>query len=267
MQLFNLLGKPSGNPEKPSAVMLAYEKQNTKYFTPILNLVSDDEAVGIEIEVENIKKHGCSGYGGWQVHNDGSLRDNGYEYVSVPCSGTRIHFHLNQFFDTMDKDIRFSPRTSIHIHQNALNMTPKQLAGEIITYIPFEILLYRFAGGNRQYSNFCVPLMDVADLKYLMDMFLNKTFEVPHLPNHRYMGLNLDAIRKYGTLEFRHLGGTNDKIKICRWINLILCIKKYAMNHSYEDIIARIHRLNSDSTYMMFFDEVFSTCEIGRAHV
>ena len=259
--LFKYLGRVNSNPEAISASAIAYEKMHMeKFSSPIATLVNENFSVGIEIEVENVSRHGCQVYGVWQVHNDGSLRDSGFEYVTVPISGWRIHFALNQFFSTMAEDIRFSPRTSIHVHLNALDMKPKQIGGLLCTYLPFEQLLYRFAGASRQYNNFCVPLMDVQGFKNLLEMFTGPRFELPNLPNHRYMGLNLDAVRKYGTLEFRHMGGTNDKLKICRWINLIFCLKRYAMSNTYEEIVNRIQRLNSDSSYMMFLDEVFGNC-------
>src|SRR5690606_4243198 len=47
--------------------------------------------------------------------------------------------------------------------------------------------------------------------------------------NYRYSALNLAALRKFGTIEFRHMPGTGDIQKIRNWINLIMCLKQYAL--------------------------------------
>jgi hypothetical protein len=47
---------------------------------------------------------------------------------------------------------------------------------------------------------------------------------------------------------------------ICQWINLIFCLKKFALAHDVQTIKARIEKLNSTSAYDLFVRDVFGTC-------
>ena len=69
--------------------------------------------------------------------------------------------------------------------------------------------------------------------------------------------MNLVPITSKGTIEFRHLAGTKDIKRIITWINLILCLKKFALKNSPDYIWDRIKTLNTTSEYKMFADEVF----------
>lgn len=258
--LYKVLGKRTAKVEKISPDILVYEaKAPQDWWLSSVSLESDEFEIGIEMEVENVRLHSCTDYTMWTVHPDGSLRNNGHEYVTHPIKGKRIPFVLNQFFNTMGSGISFSPRTSVHIHLNVLDMTPEQIGGLVMAYLPFEKLLFQFVGGNREKSNFCVPLMDV-HWDRLLSHFFDAVYEPQRMDQYRYMALNLAAIQKFGTLEFRHLGGTNDVIKILRWINLIFKLKKYVLANNWGDIKHRISKLNEDSAYTAFFDEVWGNC-------
>lgn len=257
--LYKYLDRRSAKVEKIPAVALQYETNAPRSFSDSeIQLIADYE-IGIEIEVENVNAHTCTEYVVWQMHNDGSLRNSGYEYVTIPIKGKRIVFALNQFFGTMSPTISFSPRTSIHIHLNVLDMTPHQIGTLLMVYLVHEKLFYQFVGGCRDRNNFCVPMLDSSWDK-MLKTFLGESFIVPQMDQYRYMGLNVAALRKFGTLEFRHLGGTKDITKILKWINLIFCLKQFAMRQSWEDVKARIGKLNDDSRYLQFFNDVFGPC-------
>lgn len=258
-ELFKLLRKSSPVVEIVSDNMLTYERAYPKYWKPInCPLVANDIDIGIEVEVERVAHPGrITTYSLWQQHPDGSLRDNGIEFVTQPMRGDRIHYALNQLFDQLEEGRRFSHRTSIHIHQNALDMTNIQIATECLLYSVFEKLFFKFVGGDRDKNNFCVPWYDSKNY-YVIGSLLDQ--EIPHLEAFRYSALNADALRKFGTLEFRHLGGTDDKVKITRWINLIFCLKKYAMKAPFKLLKHKVDGLNSNSLYIAFANEVFGEC-------
>lgn len=256
--LFKLMGKKSAKVETIGASVLDYELKHPEYAQEIAPLVHEDCEIGIEIEVENLDGKAIP-YAMWQTKPDGSLRNNGLEFVSHPLKGKRIHFALNQFFDYLCKGAHFSPRTSIHIHVNVLNLTQHQIAGMLMAYVVVEKLMYKFAGGDRDKNNFCVPMGEVY-VPNLLKIFITEPLVLPNYENNRYLGLNIDAIRKFGTLEFRHLGGTKDKTRIVQWINLVLSLKKFAENYSLENIKDRIDKLNTNSGYALFVDDVFGPC-------
>lgn len=239
-----------------SSGLLRFEAAYPQYQADILPLEDEDTEIGIEIEVEKVRRI-PEGYELWQVKHDNSLRNSGYEFVTHPVRGKRIHYALNWFFSNLNSDHHFSPRTSVHVHVNVLALTPKQIAGMALVYAPFEKLLYRFVGGDRDKNNFCVPIADVGGAGNIIDVLTMDAYVPQPLDSHRYLGLNFDAVRKFGTLEFRHLGGTADMRKIITWINLILKIRQFAVNNSLETIHEIINRLNTDSSYMAFLSQVF----------
>jgi hypothetical protein len=254
--LFKILRRKSPKVELVQPDQTAYETKHPQYAYEISPLAHDDCEVGIEIEVENVAGN-PNYYTVWTPKPDGSLRNNGLEFISAPIKGKRIHYALNQFFDYLDKKAHFSPRTSIHVHINVLNLTPPQVGGMVMVSAVVERLMYKFVGGDRDKNNFCVPLGE-AYAPNVIKMFVDEPFMGLNTnENNRYLGLNTDAVRKFGTLEYRHLGGTRDKLRIVNWINLLLSLKKFAETHSLENIKEKIDRLNTDSGYSVFVDEIF----------
>lgn len=261
-ELYKLLSKRTSKVAVRSAAQLQYEKTFSQYQGRILEMVDPSYEVGIEIEVERVKPNHITLYTVWEAKPDGSLRDNGIEYVSAPINGAHLHFALNQFFGELPKGYRFSPRTSIHIHLNVLDLTLEQIVGLQLTYSAVEKLLYKFVGHDRDKSNFCVPYYECGFHRYLGNM-LDPEEGLSSLirwEQWRYLGLNIASLVKFGTLEFRHLVGTDDKVLICQWINLLFCLKKFALTHDMQTIKARIEKLNSTSAYDLFVRDVFGPC-------
>jgi hypothetical protein len=211
---------------------------------------------GIEIEIENARLLRDK-FGVWSTREDGSLR-NGIEYVSVPLRGNEVSWALDHLFAALGKSNHFSPRTSVHIHLNVQPLKPEQLIAIILTYLAIEPLLYRFVGHDREKSQFCVPLYQTTILNDFLE-FWNSHISVGRFNwgNSRYAGLNLDAIRKFGTIEFRQLNGTNDVNKILNWINLLYCIYDFSVRKHYKELLYQIGDLNTNSFYIAFINEVF----------
>jgi hypothetical protein len=261
-ELFKILKRKTAKVEQVSADMLAYEERFPEFSKEIVSLVGMNQEIGIEIEVERVDNYSASlvqEYSVWSQREDHSLRDNGWEFVSLPIKGNRITFALNQFFATINSNCRFSPRTSIHIHCNVLDMSPEKIAVMLGAYSLTEELLYKFVGEERDKSNFAVPFKesDAYDfIEYFLDDRINFNLEA-----NRYAGLNIDSIRKFGTLEFRHLGGTSDKVKIVKWINLIFCLKRYAQKTEWATMKYNIDRLNTVSSYALLVNEIYGECK------
>jgi hypothetical protein len=223
-------------------------------------LVLDTCEIGLEMEVERCPAEYAErilDYPVWTLREDGSLRDGGFEFVSTPIAGDRIYYAIDWFYSQLPVEARFSPRTSIHVHVNVLDMEPDQVAGLLLTYSVFEKLLYKFVGYGRDKNNFCVPLYDAKAHHEVIPLFLTDEFVLPNMPNLRYLGLNIDAVRKFGSLEFRHLGGTKDKVRLLQWINLLLSLKKFATTTHWRIIKHQIDRMNTVSDYLSFFNTVW----------
>lgn len=199
---------------------------------------------GIEIECEGkgiIEVH--SKY--WTTVNDGSLRgqylEECAEYVSklqLDTNGKRtalkrthhkVHPALRSLFRLHLKDAVFnkSPRTSTHVHINVLDLTRKELFNFIYLLTLLEDSLIKLSGKSRQGNRFCLSSKDAVGyfkgVSYLFDVPVRRLRLSEE--DFKYSTINLATIGKYGTVEIRCMEGTNDAVRLTRWINLLLSIR------------------------------------------
>ncbi len=223
-------------------------------------IIHDDEFCGIEIEVENITKYPEEFKGIWTMKADGSLRNNGQEFVSPPIRGDQLSKALTLFYNYLQTEATFSPRTSIHVHLNVLDNTIDLISSIILLYLVFERSLYRFIGHDRDKSVFCVPMQDTARVANLFHDFKFQLEQRGAIQGNdtRYTGLNTASLHNFGTLEFRQLHGTRDLDLVCNWINLLTSLKKYVLNNQIN-FIKSILDLNTNSQYLQFAELVFGS--------
>lgn len=191
---------------------------------------------GIEIEVENCRD-AINDNGYWGVKADGSLRNNGIEFVSRPLIGAAIDEAVNHFWD---KELRdnwsFSQRTSIHVHVNAMDMTFEQLSSLLFLYCAVEEMLFDFAGQDRVGSIFCIPLTQTVYPTTLIHHIMKYNASVLSTWE-KYSALNLSRLKQIGTVEFRQFPGTRDKAKFIYWLRIIQALFQYVRNHSLDQVL------------------------------
>jgi putative amidoligase enzyme len=215
--------------------------------------------VGIEVEVENIQMINPNlelMY--WSVTNDGSLRNNGREFKTKPIPLSCVAPALTQLFLGLNRTIDFSIRTSIHVHQDVRGMSLGQLLTLIFGYIVVENLLFKFAGSNRKNSIYCVPIGETEIVTNLASMngFISN---IRHMPGswHKYTALNVAPIATFGTVEYRHMPGTDNVSKILIWIDLLSRLKVWAYKTPLATALRTLNQLNTTSSYRYFLNEVF----------
>lgn len=220
--------------------------------------------VGIEVEVENMPNSvPLKAY--WEAKADNSLRNSGSEFVSIPLQIKQIQPALEHLYASMYQTNKpdFSNRTSTHVHVNCRDMTQDQIFVFCLLYAIFEKHFYSFAGTKRLNSIFCVPLYRTQQLKSISDVIYHF-----HPTWNKYCGINLLPLVNnndggaYGTIEFRQLYGTNDMRTVMEWINNILCLRKHALLIPKDDIMEMIKSMNTTSSYMSLYTEVFSGCKL-----
>ncbi len=155
---------------------------------------------------------------------DHSLRNNGYEYKTKPCTFDQT-LELFKYLHTnlkVGKDA-FSHRTSTHVHVNVRNLEVSTVRQLVLTYALLEPLFFKYVGSVREHSIFCVPLSFTTlptsykkDIKYLHGIWHKYTaFNI--LP----LGLGKNSEQGLGTIEFRHLYGTNDMNVFKTWLTIL----------------------------------------------
>lgn len=199
--------------------------------------------VGIELEIENVTydfreaMERESIY--WRFHEDGSLKQKGAEYVSVPISGQNIDYAIYEFsYLSMGYDFQYSVRTSTHVHMNVSFMSYEEFVSLVLLSAYVEPLLYALCKPERKGNPYCYPIVQLSP----MDVF-DMSEEL------KYCGINTAPVRKQLTVEYRQLHGTNDFRLIRRWVQLLSKLYYHAkatpgkeIRQSLRDVIrTKIH--------------------------
>lgn len=217
--------------------------------------IESSEMVGIEIEVENVPRNAMDGNGlnrVWQITGDGSLRNNGAEFITRPIMASdaprALEFLLTNY---LGAGCCYSPRTSTHVHLNMQDFTETQVYDTVLLYTVFEKLFFKFAGRGRAKNIYCVPLYDTDLLTQLVEKSTARNGW------SKYTSLNLLPLQTYGTIEFRHMHGTRDTTKLSLWIALITKLKEYVRAHSTADIRSDIARMDDGYAYDELLKNIF----------
>lgn len=185
---------------------------------------------GVEVELVGIADYPVLVY--WDAKRDGSIRGAGAMELTftTPLGGADIESALEElasFVSTQPRaGVNYS--CSTHVHLDVRDLTPQELARLIVCYLVFERGLYRLAGEGRSLSPFCAPLYSINNFVYDVSSGAGEEWVSRTVNFGRYAGLNLAAIERFGSLEFRHLEGTLDTQRIKEWINLAGSLKTYA---------------------------------------
>jgi len=222
-----------------------------------------DGDVGIEIELEG--ENLPQGYGGpttngitWVWHNDGSLR-GGAEYVSsAPIKRADLPKMLDDLFAYIAASggvIKNSNRCSTHVHLNMKGAKLNQIAAFVSLYGCFESVLSSWCGPVREGNLFALRL---EDCHYAVDgwkkCFVTGDFDWPN--EMRYLALNPAALRKFGSLEVRTMGGVTSGETVVTWVDALLRLKQMAVSPRFKDP-AEIAMTLSSLGGRGFFDDVF----------
>jgi hypothetical protein len=216
--------------------------------------------LGIEVELEHVNNLPEEGLKHWQVTNDESLRNNGKEFVSKILNYSRPHYKqaLAELQEQIDKfNYQASFRCGIHVHVNVGHLTSEDLWNLYVTYLAYENLLFQYVANNRNQSIFCVPvqstefpvkLRNKRDAKGIVDArYLNQY-------TTKYSALNLLPLTQHGTVEFRHLHGTNNLKQVEDWINIIHNLYLLSMQ---PNILPELCAVNTTSEYGLWVRKVF----------
>jgi hypothetical protein len=186
--------------------------------------------IGLEIEMEGRNLPlGALPPKDWVMHQDGSLRGESAEYVfNGPKTRDATENALNELkMFLKGSTLAFSPRTSVHVHVNATTMPILHVYNMICLYLLVEDVLIQFSGPERESNLFCLRFKDAeALLQMVTDGLENEQYLWNFDENNRYSSLNLSALRKFGSVEFRSMRGNLDKAFIMQWVDVLLRLRE-----------------------------------------
>jgi hypothetical protein len=177
--------------------------------------------IGIEVEVENCPhpEQSKKMFALWKSHSDGSLKIKGMEFISLPVSGRQVDYALHEMetFLQGKKNLLWSHRTSIHVHQNMSTMYVEQLRAYLMVYGLFEDLFYSMCAPHREGNPYCYRATETDPGQYMTLRESNK-----------YCGLNLYPLKTQCTVEWRQMHGNDDFRLIRRWVQVIMKLHAWA---------------------------------------
>lgn len=186
--------------------------------------------VGIELEYEghNLAQRGFENH--WSKVADGSLRGESAEYIlTTPIARKDVDASLKELdeaFKAARTNIFATFRAGTHVHINVQDLSTVQLINMLTLYYMYEDTLLAFCRQDRTGNHFCLRTKDASSVTDLLRNFiLNPEARLFADDNYRYASVNLTALTKYGSLEFRSLESTTDWERLKTWINLLLCLK------------------------------------------
>ena len=215
---------------------------------------------GIEIEVENLPN--APEYPLYVVTEDGSLRNNGKEYVSGILTYKQAVTTFADLTDTLiSNGADFNERCGVHIHVDFREKSREDIASFLTKYLAIERTLSAICGISRANSNFCLPLLEADGNKiyYKQYLFEGKTSGVLARCT-KYSALNLAPLTTQGSIEFRMLPSDGkverfnaviDMLNTIAYGNLSLqeVVEKYSIPHrDMLEAIAFMESLKSDTS-------------------
>lgn len=193
--------------------------------------------IGVELEVEfEVEEGPYPSVAGWSSVPEGSLR-NGVEYVTkhptnildLPRKAKALYAKLEEF------GVQSSIRCSTHVHINVGHLEEDELHVAILLYYLLEESFLATQPPKRRGNLFCLRLQDARALEStLKDVFSGDKKLTSLAANHnqyKYAAMNLAAVGRLGTLEFRFFDMATSadymtEITQAMWYMINTCIGK-----------------------------------------
>lgn len=224
--------------------------------------------IGIEVEVEgeNLPPATAS----WRVDQDRSLKsaENAEYVLRKPASYVGAIKNLRTLYESLNKEgtaMYESVKAGVHIHINVQDYSLTELFNFVTTYLLFEEVLVSYCGEYREGNLFCLRVSDAPYvIDYITKAIKNKEFTKLDDNDIRYCSINLMSLHKYGSLEFRAMRSTPDLSVVINWINLLLCVKKYASTLTTpKNMIERFSARHPNDLLQEVFGEFYGLLLLG----
>ena len=126
------------------------------------SLNSKQQFVGLECEIEAVKATSNAFPGDvFSITEDGSLRNNGKEFISVPLTiPSALEGFKNLHASLQLGAVPFSERTSIHVHVDCTELSLQECRNVVLNYALFEEFFFLMVDPSRRHNIHCVPLTE-----------------------------------------------------------------------------------------------------------
>lgn len=237
-----------GSEPSYASMMECVEKVGDKYDSVRTFFNKFRNPIGIEVEVEGYRAMELHPrYDYWKTVPDGSLKVNGIEFVSVPLASRHIDYAIHELAEHLKtQKLLWSHRTSIHVHVNMSTLKMNHLTALVAVYGLFEDLYFSMVDPIRKANPYCYPATLVDPQVYMKVAQENK-----------YCALNLAPLQTQGTIEFRHLQGTEDWRLVRRWIQMIVKLHYFIEQIDSKDVVPFITNMVEQRDFKALFKAIY----------
>lgn len=204
---------------------------------------------GVEIELEGVNRD-VGRVDGWSQEADGSLRDNGREFVFAGAKtlveSRKAFTELHNAFNRVNLRPKATNLTSTHIHIDIRDLTVQQFLNLVAIIMMVEEDLANASGEDRKTNYFALStcesdhrlrdLIEVKDDEGLRAFVRNQVRK-----DVRYSGINFNSIHQHGSLELRYLGGKANPNEVMPWLVFYdNCVKLAKKGLDFEELFRNI---------------------------
>jgi hypothetical protein len=192
-----------------------------------------ENLIGLELEVENFQGGNVwSRMKFWDTITDGSLRNNGREFVlKYPLGGYSLEQAMTELWANIHEGgsaFHINARTSLHVHVDLRTFTLDEVKRFFILYMVMEKSLYGMAGVGRDKNIYCPATYEAYDQNIATILRCTSLNQLDDISRNweKYTGINMTRARDLNTVEIRIHNGTLNGSVARRWVNSILTLVK-----------------------------------------
>jgi hypothetical protein len=259
------------------------------------------------IEIETVRADSTSRPAGWTATTDGSLPGGDNSYCDCSCDECYNSDHCNdrdeschdddssslefvspilnsfnssglrQLCNDLGTDPDENSAPGIHVHVGASDLSVADITNVMLSYSAIERLLLPLL--HRKTFNYCKAtsadtlrwwLAKVRDYRKMNpDSHMEPSRLAYDAPNDRYLDVNLLALSKHGTIEFRAMGAWYDYDHLSRWAWLVRELvnvsklgidqREWTRCRSIADVVAILRKYGSEIPDNTLIDEAISS--------
>lgn len=212
-----------------------------------------NQLFGLEVELEQCRVP-PDGVTGWNVDIDGSLRNNGREFIlEEPKTIAQARTAL-QRLDGVIRESHDSVRCSFHVHVDVRGWSTTELANCLRAYVTLEDSFFELSG-NRSGSQFCTPVVGSSVEREVRSIIKREAVHGMNFDRVKYSALNVGHIAGLGSLEFRHHKGLTSAAEGITWLNRVAHFCDTSRDLSRDALRDAIINQNLDDLRFSLFGE------------
>ena len=241
--------------DKPVRTLATNEGAIKEYKWPF-----KEQLIGVEVEFELGRDEDTPlpNISGWSRHVDGSLQ-YGSEYVlREPLAGRDLDRAIHNFFSA-GLNLRKSTTSSTHVHvdMTEASTTVDHMKNLIALVYVLEPGIFNAVDPSRQWCGYTNALesANVADITNMLSKSPNRFAGTVRDIGSRYYGINLQALSKFGSVEFRYFPTATSADELASWIILAQSFEAAALSFSSVEQVFDL--LMDEREYVDLLDRFF----------